>query len=132
MCISSELRHLSFPPEIASTGGNSFIRNTMITILNTSILTTYGSYFYEPITLTQAKKLIEQGFESAVGHQSTCDILTSLLEVNVPMNRVMYKQDSGDQALIFKLNGRPEEGKILSVEEIKEIGYEFGLLTKNY
>ena len=48
------------------------------------------------------------------------------------MNRVMYKQDSGDQALIFKLNGRPEEGKILSVEEIKEIGYEFGLLTKNY
>ena len=104
----------------------------MITILNTSILTTYGSYFYEPITLTQAKKLIEQGFESAVGHQSTCDILTSLLEVNVPMNRVMYKQDFGDQALIFKLNGRPEEGKILSVEEIKEIGYEFGLLTKNY
>ena len=104
----------------------------MITILNTSILTTYDSYFYEPITLTQAKKLIEQGFESAVGHQSTCDILTSLLEVNVPMNRVMYKQDSGDQALIFKLNGRPEEGKILSVEEIKEIGYEFGLLTKNY
>ena len=104
----------------------------MITILNTSILTTYGSYFYEPITLTQAKKLIEQGFKSAVGHQSTCDILTSLLEVNVPMNRVMYKQDSGDQALIFKLKGRPEEGKILSIEEIKEIGYEFGLLTKNY
>ena len=43
-----------------------------------------------------------------------------------------WKQDSGNQALIFKLNGRPEEGKILSVEEIKEIGYEFGLLTKNY
>lgn len=101
-----------------------------VTILNTSILTSFGSFNYEPISLEQAKELIKNGFESAVGHQTTCDILTSLLEQDVKLNRIQYAQSTEDVALVFKLKGRPEEGKILTVAEIEEIGYEFGLLTK--
>ena len=103
----------------------------MITILNTSILTNYGRYDYCPLTLEQAKALIADGFVSAIGHKSTAELLTTLLGVSVSMNRVEYRQEPGQSALVFKLKGRPEEGKILTIEEIESIGYEFGLLTKH-
>ena len=102
----------------------------MITILNTSILTNYGYFNYEPLTLEESKYLISEGFESAVGHQSTCDILSSLLCKEVKLNRVQYSQGVGNVALVFKLKGRPEEGKILTIAEISAIGYEFGKLTR--
>lgn len=103
-----------------------------VTILNTSILTTYGNFQYAPITLEEAKTLVtsENGFTSAVGHESTANVLTSLLGVNVEVNRIEYAQQVNDLALIFKLNSRPEEGKILTVEEIEEIGYILGTITK--
>lgn len=56
--------------------------------------------------------------------------MTTLLDVEIPMNRRLFAQQLGQQALVFKLNGRPEEGKILSVEEIEQIGYKFQLLTR--
>ena len=101
-----------------------------VTILNTSILTNFGQFNYSEISVSEAKTLIENGFESAVGHQSTCDIINTLLDSDVKMNRIQYSQIVGDVALVFKLNGRPEEGKILTVPEIQEIGYSFGKLVR--
>lgn len=106
-----------------------------ITVLNTPILTKFGKYQYNEISLDRAREIAQQANDfnqlvSAVGHQSTCDILTKLLGVTIPMNRIEYKQEIGTAALIFKLKGRPEEGKILTVEEIEEIGYNFGLLMR--
>ena len=42
----------------------------------------------------------------------------------------MFSQDVGQRALVFKLNGRPEEGKILTTEEIEAIEYKFQLLER--
>lgn len=100
-----------------------------IAILNTTILTSDGDFSLKTISLEEAKKLTTE-FEilSAVGHQSTADILTELIGVQIPVNRIQFKQEPGQLALCFKLNGRPEEGKILSREEIEKIGYEFKLL----
>jgi len=102
----------------------------MLTILNTSILTAHGNYTYRPATLEEVKDMVSGGFESAIGHQSTADVISTLLGVKCPMNRVMYNQGIGDTALVFKLNGRVEEGKILSVEEIEGIGYSWGVLER--
>ena len=104
-----------------------------LSILNTSILTTVGTYELQNISLQEAQALVQQHNDilSAVGHQSTADILTTLLGVQVPMNRIMFEQEVGQKALIFKLNGRPEEGKILTQQEIKELGYKFQLLTRH-
>lgn len=103
----------------------------MITILNTSILTNFGKYSYEPYTLDQAKLVVKwNGFQSAVGHQSTCDVLTKLLGVEVKLNRIQYSQKIGESALVFKLKGRLEEGKILSAEEVELMEYEFGKLER--
>ena len=102
-----------------------------LAILNTSILTTTGMFELQDITLEEAKQLVKDNeILSAVGHQSTSDILTTLLETEVPMNRIMFEQETGQKALVFKLNGRAPEGKILTVKEIHQIGFKFQLLTK--
>lgn len=101
-----------------------------IVIFNTAILTDFGSYDYSEISLNEAKDLVKDGFRSALGHQATCDIISKLLDIDVKMNRINYKQKDGETVLVFKLKGRPEEGKILTVDEIEEVGYTFGLLKK--
>ena len=101
-----------------------------VTILNTAILTNFGSYNYVPLTLEESQELIKDGFQSAVGHQSTCEVISELLGVDVKMNRIEYSQQVGDVALVFKLKGRPEEGQILTVADIEKIGYEFGRLER--
>ena len=69
-------------------------------------------------------------YKSAIGHESTAEILTELLGVNVPVNRQNYVQGINDKAIVFKLKTRAPEGVILNREQIEEIGYEFGLLTR--
>jgi hypothetical protein len=103
-----------------------------ITILNTSILTNFGQFEFTKIDLDNAKTIIQEADEvvSAVGHQATAEILTELLGINIPMNRIQYSQTPGDSALVFKINGRIPEGKILSREDIDQIGFQFGLLTQ--
>jgi len=104
----------------------------MLTLLNTAILTTFGDYRYTPVTLEHARWMVEeQPWQSAVGHAATAEVLSRLLGVNVPMNRVAYIQRPGDNALVFKLRDRLPEGTILTVEDIERIGYDFGLLTRS-
>ncbi len=104
-----------------------------ITLLNTAILTTYGAFHYAPFSLEGARALLHEfsvSYASAIGHASTAEILTELLGVPVAVNRVEYAQGVGATALIFKLHGRPEEGKILNRQEIERIGYSLGLLQR--
>jgi hypothetical protein len=103
----------------------------MVTLLNTSILTAYGSYEYKEISLKTVKNVIKcSGFRSAIGHESTAEILTELLEVDIPVNRFAYRQEVMDVAIVFKLNGRAPEGVILTKEMIEEMGYTFGYLIR--
>ena len=103
-----------------------------LAILNTSILTTVGTYELKDITLEQAQDLVHNNdILSAIGHQSTADILTTLLGTTIHMNRIMFEQEQGQKALIFKLLSRPEEGKILTQQEIEQIGYKFQLLIRH-
>lgn len=104
-----------------------------LALLNTSILTTAGEYRLTDITLDEARDLIKSNrdnLNSAIGHASTAEIMITLLGVEISMNRQMFQQETGQRALVFKLNGRPEEGKILSVEDIEQIGYKFQILDR--
>ena len=103
-----------------------------LAILNTSILTSTGMYELQDITLQEAQQLVQNNeILSAIGHQSTADMLTTLLGTTIPMNRIMFEQQEGQKALIFKLLSRPEEGKILTQQEIEQIGYKFQLLIRH-
>ena len=101
---------------------------------NTSILTSYGIYSYKKRTLIDIKFCLgidlDNNYEpiSAIGHESTAQIMSALLDYPIKVNRIQAKMEPGDCAYIFKMKGRPPEGKILSCEEIEEIGYEWGYL----
>lgn len=102
-----------------------------VTLFNTSILTDYGSYRYEPLTLDEARTIaVTNDADSAIGHQATADILTELLGFPVAVNRTNAKQTVDELVVVFKLRGRPKEGKILNREEVEAIGYDFGLLSR--
>ena len=103
-----------------------------VAILNCAIITSDGIYECYDCTLDDARKIVkgDYGYISAVGHEATAQILTELLGVEIPMNRIEFKQQDNQMALVFKLNGRIPEGQILSREEIEKIGYSFKTLYK--
>lgn len=101
-----------------------------LVLLNAPVLTVYGKFEFEQIPVEKAREFIRQAetVESAIGHAATAEVLTKHLEFEVKMNRTEFRQEVGDAALVFRLKTRPAEGKILNVEEIEKIGFEFGLL----
>lgn len=114
----------------------NILSSTRLTLLNTSILTAYGEYRYELLKLDDARSLVREfqragkQIQSAIGHQSTAELISTLLDFPVPAVRKEFTQVVGDVALVFKLKQRPPEGVILSREELEAIGYEFGILVR--
>ena len=102
-----------------------------VLLLNAAVLTANGTFKLSSISLEDVKEMLtEENIMSAIGHNTTADIMTELIGINIPVNRIQASQESGQKAIIFKLLKRPEEGKILNREEIEEIGYEFLLLER--
>ena len=105
-----------------------------IYLTNTTIIPNDGTYSCETISLETIKTVIAEGvtFASAIGHQSTADILTELLGIPINVNRIAITREVDDIMIAFKLKQRPPEGKILTQEEIEEIGYEFKMIERVY
>jgi hypothetical protein len=102
-----------------------------ITLLNTSILTTYGTFEFYQISLSEAKEQVTSAeIVSAIGHQTTAEVLSELLGIEVAPNRIEFAQSIGEAALVFNLKTRIPEGKVLSRAEIEETDYEFGILRR--
>lgn len=108
------------------------MKSSKITLLNTSVLTSYGVFSFKCLPLAEARRIASEATEvqSAIGHASTAVLLSELLEIPVSVNRTEYSQAAGDTALIFKLKSRVTENKVLSRESVEAIGYEFGLLER--
>lgn len=112
------------------------MKETKLTLMNTSTLTSYGTFRYSRLSLDEARRLVrefeQQGksIQSSIGHLSTADLLSTLLEFSVEVNRAEFSQTPDDLVLIFKLKERVSEGKVLSRQELEAIGYEFGLLSR--
>jgi hypothetical protein len=101
----------------------------MLYVLNSPILTSFGSYRYKPISLREAVELLKQGFVSAVGHEATASFLSQLTGITIPVNRVQIQMKPRDKAIVFQVLQRLPEGKVLSEEELKAVPYRLGLLT---
>lgn len=116
---------------------DKFSKVKKLVFLNASVLTSYGDFRFERLSLDEAKELVKKfakdetkQIESAIGHVATAEILTELLDYRVETNRIEFIQTTGDTALVFKLKKRAPEGAVLNRAQVEEIGYEFGLLTK--
>jgi hypothetical protein len=80
------------------------------------------------IDLETARKIVrEMPFTSAVGHEATAKVLTELLGVEIPYNRITVKMKEGDAGLHFVLRTRLPEGKVLNEEELRQLDFELVL-----
>jgi len=75
------------------------------------------------VNVNGAKELLKNGFISAVDHEATAKLLTELLGIEIPYNRIQVKMTHFDRALHFALKQSIPEGKVLNIEELKQVGY---------
>lgn len=101
-------------------------------LLNAPVITTDGLYRSRTVSVDEARALVRaRGFASAIGHPQTAAIVSELLRINCPMSRIEFRQDPGQDALVFRLAHRLEEGQILQDRrEIEHVGYSFVLITR--
>lgn len=107
-----------------------------LTFLNAAIITSHGTFEFQKLSLKEAREIVNdfetasRKISSAIGHDATAELMTKLLRFPVPANRIDFAQTTEDVALVFKLKKRAAEGVVLILEELEEIGYELGLLTR--
>ncbi|MEO0275031.1 MAG: DUF1874 domain-containing protein [candidate division WOR-3 bacterium] len=78
----------------------------------------------EEIGINEAKGLLrDKEFTSCVGHESTAELVSSLLGIEVRANRIPITLEVGDTLVVFQITSRLPEGKILSLEELKNLQY---------
>ena len=75
------------------------------------------------------KRLLINGFTSAVGHEATAQIISVQLGIQVPTNRISIKLVSGDTLIVYQLLARLPEGKILGVNEMRQVPSKWYVVT---
>jgi hypothetical protein len=78
---------------------------------------------FSKITIEEAKEVLKNGFISAVGHEGTAKVLSQLLCIEIPTNRITVFFNKGDIGIHFFLKTRLPEGKILSEQELKQLQF---------
>jgi hypothetical protein len=104
----------------------------MLYLLNSQIipLDWKSTNFYviriKKIDVNQARQLVNQNqFISAIGHDSTAKLLSMLLGIDIPVNRIQVEMTSGDIGLHFVLKRRLPEGQVIkTIQELEEIGFD--------
>jgi len=72
-----------------------------------------------PISLEEVKEVLKStSFTSAIGHPSTADVLSKLLGLEIPVNRIAISLSSEDRLIVFQLAVRLPEGAILTADEV--------------
>ena len=102
-----------------------------VVLFNGPICTSTGLFRVTDLEVEEARQLIRDfGFVSAVGHEASAEVLSCILEADVPMNRIEYVQKVGQKAIALKLKIRAEEGRILTAAEMFQIGFSLQLLER--
>lgn len=105
-----------------------------------------GVYSMQTLTTDEAVKLFQahadngsgwmENYYSAIGHHSTADALTELFGMGnqnpIHVARRTITMQPGDIALAFKPLGRLPEGKVLTREEIDEVGYTWAVIRCHF
>lgn len=64
-----------------------------------------------PITAEKAKKILSNGFISAIGHNDTANVVSNILETEISMNRISLSLTKFDTLIVAQIvGGRLPEG----------------------
>ena len=78
-------------------------------ILNSAVITSPGRYGYRLVGVEEARAWARHGdFISAIGYAETAEVLSAVLGVEVPAQRIEVRMEPGDEALVFRLKSRPD------------------------
>lgn len=72
-------------------------------IIGAPAMTAYGSYTYEPISVAEAKRWIEEGEVCSALGPTTAQALGMLVEQRVAADPRVVVMQPGDEALMFRL-----------------------------
>lgn len=100
-------------------------------VYNVPVLTAYGLFSFSKITVEEAVTFLRTpGWVSAISHSGTAQLLTQLSGVQVSLNRISTHMEPGDEALVFRLVQRQREGFELTLEAVRALPHEYGLLKR--
>lgn len=103
----------------------------MIYIINSSVLTTFGTFEYKESSLEEIKYILNNNaFISVIGHQETASLLSKKLGLSISLNRIEIKQTEDDVLIVIKSKARLYTNKFYSETELEEIGYDIGIIRK--
>jgi hypothetical protein len=100
-----------------------FISNAFsLSMLGANLPPTGRTVKVRPISLEEVKGMLQSvPFTSAVGHESTAQLLTDLLGTEIVPNRIAITLVPGDQLIVAQLLVRLPEGAVLTREEIQTL-----------
>jgi hypothetical protein len=98
--------------------GQLFISNAFSLSMLHPLPPTGRTIRVRPVSLEEVKSLLQGGFISAVGHESTAGIISLLVGMEVPTNRIAIRLSHGDRLIVFQLGIRLAEGQVLSQDEV--------------
>jgi hypothetical protein len=109
--------------------GKIFVSNAF----SLSMLTSFpANLIVKEVSINDVKEILKRhSFTSAVGHQATADVLSKLLNVQVPFNRIQIQLREGDALIVFQLMTRLEEGKVLTEDELSKLQFKFLLVIND-
>jgi hypothetical protein len=81
------------------------------------------------ISLEEVKQILDNAtYVSAIGHASTAQLLSEMLQKEIPYNRIEVRLEPQTKLIVFQLLTRLSENQVLSKEEIMSLPHAFYLV----
>lgn len=82
-------------------------------ILNSAVITAFGTWEYKPLSPEEAKAWLEAGdWVSTVRYPETAEVIFRLTGVRIPLRNEVVKMRPGDEALVFRIRFEEGAGRI--------------------
>ena len=101
-------------------------------LLTSAVITAPGLYRYRLIGREEARRrLAVRGWQGRVAHAHAARYIRQALGVTVPPSREIVRMKPGDQAIVVRLNYRPQDAQMQRAQlAIADEDWEIGLLER--
>jgi len=99
-----------------------YLFNTLVTPVNFDEVNE-AKISLRKIDIEEAKQIMSKGFISAIGHEGTAQLMTKILGIQIPVNRITVFMKPGDRGIHFFLKQRLPEGAILDEQQLSKLQF---------